>query len=348
MRKKEKALVICPGRGTYNATELGYLARHHGDKQGLIARIDGWRRGLEQTPIGELDARARYSLSEHSRGDNASTLIWACSYADFLAIDRERFDICALTGNSMGWYIALACAGALDERGAFQVINTMGTLMQQTLIGGQLIYPEVDDNWRPIPGRHETLDALTRAINEEPGCALHLSIRLGGLRVFGGNAAALKRLQEQLPPEQGRYPMRLHNQAAFHTPLLTDVAALGRERLGAALFAPPRLPLVDGRGGQWSPHSTHTRALWDYTLDHQVCQPYDFTAAVQVAVKEYAPERIILLGPGATLGGAVAQSLIAIGWRGWTCKGDFLAAQAEDPYLLAMGLEAQRQRVVNR
>ncbi len=342
MPHKQKALVICPGRGSYNAPELGYFHRHHQDKQRLLEKIDHWRTALDQETIDALDSRQRYSLAEHSRGDNASALIWACAYADYLAIDREQFDICAITGNSMGWYIALGCAGALTEANAFRVINRMGTLMQQTLIGGQLIYPEVDDNWQLIPGRREYLDTLTTQIDAETGCRLHLSIRLGGLRVFGGNEAALKRLQHELTPEQGRYPMRLHNHAAFHTPLLGEIAAQGRRQLSADLFQPPQRPLIDGRGAQWSPYSTDPEALRHYTLDHQVCQPYDFSRAVQVAVQEQAPDRIILLGPGATLGGAIAQSLIEIGWRGWHSKHDFVDAQHSKPYLLAMGIASQR------
>ena len=49
-------------------------------------------------------------------------MIYACAYADFLAIDRDRFDILGVTGNSMGWYIALACAGALDVMNGFEVV----------------------------------------------------------------------------------------------------------------------------------------------------------------------------------------------------------------------------------
>ncbi|MBY4678908.1 ACP S-malonyltransferase [Marinobacterium arenosum] len=341
----EKTLVICPGRGTYNQTELGYFQRYHSDKAELLARIDAFRAERQQPLISALDGAERYNLREHSRGDNASALIWACAYADFLSIDRERFDICALTGNSMGWYIALGCSGALNEQGALEVINGMGTLMQQSLCGGQLIYPLVDEQWRPIPGRSEQLDALTAEINALPGCELYLSIRLGGLRLFGGNEAALEQLQQRLAPEQGRYPMRLFNHAAFHTPLQCGVAEQGRQQLPATLFRQPQQPLVDGRGYIWTPHASDNDQLWDYTLGHQVVEPYDFSRAVQVAVKEYAPERIIILGPGSTLGGAVAQSLIEIGWRGWRCKADFLQAQQDRPYLLSMGIEQQRQLV---
>jgi [acyl-carrier-protein] S-malonyltransferase len=48
-------------------------------------------------------------------GDNASLLIYACALADFAAIDRDRFEVVAVTGNSMGWYLALE----LRRRGRF-------------------------------------------------------------------------------------------------------------------------------------------------------------------------------------------------------------------------------------
>ena len=105
------ALVVCPGRGTYGKAELGYLKRFHADKAALIGdRSMRSRRG--QPTISELDGAERYSPALHTRGDIASPLIFTASYADFLAIDRQRFEIAAVTGNSMGWYTALAVAGA--------------------------------------------------------------------------------------------------------------------------------------------------------------------------------------------------------------------------------------------
>ncbi|MFZ1478386.1 MAG: ACP S-malonyltransferase, partial [Sphingorhabdus sp.] len=100
---KEKLLVICPGRGTYNATELGYLKRHHATQGELVARIDALRSAEGQPSISELDSAEKYSPSLHMPGDNASLLIYACALSDFAAIDRERYEIVAVTGNSMGW-----------------------------------------------------------------------------------------------------------------------------------------------------------------------------------------------------------------------------------------------------
>lgn len=338
---RETALVVCPGRGVYNKEELGYLARYHADRKALFADMDAARRALGQTPLTELDGVARYSVAEHTRGDNASALIFACAYADFLAIDRDRFDIVAVTGNSMGWYIALACAGALDAMGGFTVVNTMGTLMQDALIGGQLIYPCADEEWRVDPDRKAFLMSLIDRVPD-----LHLSIDLGGMLVLAGGAEALAEAESRLPPLDGRFPMRLANHAAFHTSLQIPVAAAGRRALGEDLFRAPRLPLIDGRGVIWERHASPVGALRDYTLGHQVVEPYDFAAAIRTGVREFAPDRIILLGPGGTLGGSIGQTLITDGWRGLSSKTDFLARQEERPLLLSMGLPSQRISVL--
>ena len=345
---KKTALVICPGRGTYNKPELGYLARHHADKSGFIGMVDAFRAAQGQVPVSALDSAARYSIARHTSGDNASPLIYACSYADFLGIDREAWDIVAVTGNSMGWYIALACGGAVDAGGGMEIVNTMGTLMQETLIGGQLIYPLVDANWQEISGRREELMAKMAEVNADLPSALFISIELGGLMVFAGTSEALKVFEARLEPEQERYPMRLQNHAAFHTPLQQPVAAAGQARLGADLFSAPAIPLIDGRGSIWWPFSSEPEKLRDYTLQTQVVETYDFTKAVQVGVKEFAPDALIITGPGTTLGGAVAQCLIDMEWQGLRSKSDFLARQKSDqPVIHAMGMDGQRAGVVS-
>jgi acyl transferase domain-containing protein len=139
--------------------------------------------------------------------------------------------------------------------------------------------------------------------------------------------------------------MRLPHHAAFHTDLQEPVAEQGRAALPTALFSQPELPLIDGRGAIWWPHATDPADLRSYTLGHQITEPYDFTRAITVAAREFAPDLFILTGPGDTLGGAVAQSLIAANWLGMETKEDFLAAQATGPLLAAMGRPDQRATV---
>ncbi|MFO1201333.1 MAG: ACP S-malonyltransferase [Tabrizicola sp.] len=332
------AVLICPGRGTYGKGELGSLTAF--PHRALLARFDAERARLRQETLTDLDGAPAYSVARHTRGDNASALIYACTLGDRLALDGV--ELVAVTGNSMGWYSALACAGAVSPMDGFTVVNTMGTLMQEALIGGQLVYPFMGEDWVDAPERRAELLALVDAIADRPGHDLALSIDLGGMLVLAGNEAGLKAFEAAVPPVQGRFPLRLGNHAAFHTALQAPVAAKGRAALPDALFVQPKTSLIDGRGHVWWPGAATTSALRDYTLGHQVVEPYDFTAAIRTAAREFAPDYFIVPGPGTTLGGAVAQSLIRANWRDMANKADFQRIQAESPFLISMALPEQR------
>lgn len=336
-----KAVVICPGRGTYNKAELGYLRQYFPDAA-LLRDFDDQRHAANQATLTELDNAERFSIATHTRGDNASGLIFAASLGDFLSIDRDEIEILAVTGNSMGWYSALACAGALSPCDGFRVANTMGTLMQTALIGGQLIYPVVDEDWRHQPERRAGLLAIVDDIAALAGHELFVSIELGGMLVLAGNEAGLGAFEMAVTRVQQKFPMRLANHAAFHTRLMEPVAAQGRDALPASLFGNPELPLIDGRGAIWWPGATDRAALHGYTLGTQVVETYDFTRAIRIAAREFAPDLFIITGPGTTLGGAVAQSLILAQWRGLKSKDDFRALQDERPFLASMGMPEQR------
>ncbi|MCJ8320526.1 MAG: ACP S-malonyltransferase [Colwellia sp.] len=345
-KTKKRAVVICPGRGTYNKEELGYLQRLHSDKPELIEVIDKYRTQQGQVTISELDAMPQYSMRLHTAGENASALIYGCAMGDFQSIDKDEYDIVAVTGNSMGWYIALAVAGALNPQAAIKLINTMGSMMTDGVIGGQMIYPITDENWSINNQVVENIEKWLVQVNKQEECDVHISINLGGYTVFGGNKAGLKALEQLLPVVQDRYPMNLFNHAAFHTPLLTETAKKAQSLLPSNLFSQPDIPLIDGLGQIWQPHSTDVDALYNYTLERQVVSRYNFSKAIEVAVKEYAPDKLIILGPGSTLGGAVAQSLISQQWLAMNSKSDFIAKQKQDPFILAMGLTEQRKLVL--
>ena len=339
---KQTVVVVAPGRGTYNKSELGYLKQYHATKSAIIGEFDGYRTALGQEAVSKLDNAARFSGPHHTRGDNASPLIYACAYADFLSISAEKFDIIGVTGNSMGWYIALACAGALSPMAGLDVVNTMGTLMHERGVGGQLIYPVTDEDWRDPGGKRAEVLAIMSEIDNRANHRLALSIDLGGMLVLAGDETGLEAFEKQAPRVQDRFPMRLPNHAAFHTELMVPIAAEGQRRLPQTLFQQPRLPLIDGRGGLWYPKSSDLGALWSYTLQHQVVEPYDFSAAIRTAARELMPDVFIVLGPGTTLGGAVAQSFISANWRGMSDKAGFQAEQGKTPRLMSMGMESQR------
>ncbi len=339
------AVIVCPGRGTYNKTELGYLNQNHTYGNDCLKIFDKIRQNEGQTPLAALDAAQVYDRDVHTRGDNASALIFAASFLDAQVL-HNSFDVVAVTGNSMGWYTALAVSGAVGPEQGFSIVNTMGTLMHEHSIGGQTLYPFVDADWREIPGKRAALLETVQNVSAREGCALYVSIHLGGMLVVAGNEAGLGAFEAEVPARDGRFPMRLFNHAAFHTPLQEPVAAAGCEALPISLFGTPQVPMVDGCGRVWLPGAVRADDLRGYTLGQQVVAPYDFTAAIRVAARVFAPDIFIIPGPGDTLGGAVAQALIEVDWRGLGSKQAFQQRQQTDPVILSMGRSDDRAKAL--
>ncbi len=334
--KKERVVVICPGRGTYTKETLGYLKKYRPQLNNFINTLDEKRSSLGTPTLSELDNETNFKPQLHTKGENASALIYACSYADFLNLDTEKYEVVAITGNSMGWYIALAVAGVLNTHNAFEVINTMGSMMKEQIIGGQIIYPLTDENWVTKTQTLALIKNELAQVNKIEGCQAYVSIYLGGYIVIGGNQKALDLLLKNLPKIEN-YPFQLINHAAFHTPLLTETSKKAFQILKPELFQKPSLPLIDGQGKIWQNYATDLNELYNYTFDHQVVQAYDFTKAITVSLKEFAPDRLILLGPGNSLGGAIGQILVENNWKNLKSKNDFSERQKQDAFLISMG-----------
>lgn len=319
---KKRIVVVCPGRGSYTSETLGYFKKHNPAQFNFLQDIDQRRRAIGEPTMTELDAKEKFSPSLHTRGEHASALIYSASYFDFMTIDRNEYEIVAICGNSMGWYLALAFAGALDWEGAFQVIQTMGSMMKHEIIGGQIIYPIVDEDWQPDLERERVVEQLIEKVNHEGKGQAYISIWLGGYLVLAGDVPGVQYLLKYLP-KSGHYPYQLLNHAAFHTPLLYETSRRAFELISSHYFLRPQIPLIDGRGHVWQPYSTDCKKLYEYTLGHQVYAPYDFTASVTVALKEFMPDYLWLLGPGASLGGTLGQILVKNKWKNILNKNDF-------------------------
>ena len=100
--KKKRIVVICPGRGTYTKETLGYLKKYGSHARDFMADIDARRAALGEPTITELDSAETFKPHIHTKGEHASSLIYACSYADFAGLDQEKYEIVSITGNSMG------------------------------------------------------------------------------------------------------------------------------------------------------------------------------------------------------------------------------------------------------
>ncbi len=49
-------------------------------------------------------------------------------------------------------------------------------------------------------------------------------------------------------------------------------------------------------------------------------------------MKEFCPDKIVLLGPGNSLGGAVGQIIVQNNWNNVNSKKTFLSNQNQDPF----------------
>ena len=328
---KHRVVLVCPGRGSYTDKSRGSLPAKHA----WVEKADALRGEYGLEPLSELDAAPRFDPSRHLRPAHASALIYLLSMLDGAEAMRDH-RVVGIVGNSLGWYTTLALGGALSFEDGFRLVQEMSLLQEDISPGGQLIYPQIDETWRRDPDRVASVES---ALASSGGGAFH-SIHLGGYAVLAGSEAGVDHLMRTLPPVQmgsAKYPIRLAKHGPYHTPLAAEVAHRARKKLQDMKFRAPKTTLIDGRGVRFTPWSTDPAELRDYTIEAQIKAPYDFSRSVQVSLRELAPARLVLPGPGNTLGGVCAQIVIAEGWRGITDRAAFDAVQAsEDPILVSM------------
>ena len=76
-----RALIVCPGRGSYGRAQLASLPP--GDP--IVGALDRFRARLGRPAISGLDRAAEYTPRLHVAGEHASLLTFACSAVDLAA-----------------------------------------------------------------------------------------------------------------------------------------------------------------------------------------------------------------------------------------------------------------------
>lgn len=338
MSGAERGVLVLPGRGAYTVASLGSLDPGHR----WVRRADELRAAAGLPPLTELDAAPRFDPQLHLQPIHISPLTWLASLLD---AERAAADhhIAAVIGNGLGWYTALTATGVLDFDDGFSLVQEMGRLQQEPLPGGgrggQVIYPVADAEWQPDDALRASVDGVLGAGDGNGAGGAFPSVELGGYVVLAGDDAGIDRALRQLAPVrigEHRYPLRLALHGPDHSPLAAHIAERAAARLAGLRWGRPQVTLIDGRGARWTPWSTDPRALRQYTLGEQVTTPYRFAASLRVALREEAPDRLVLAGPGNSLGAICGQLLVAEGYHGMRSRADFERAQQRDPLVLSM------------
>ena len=330
-----RAAVAFPARGSYGPSSLRSLPPSHP----WLRRADQLRREYDLPALSAIDDAERFEPAVHLRSANAAPLTFLCGLIDAERIADDH-EVVVVVASSTGWYTALAASGALEFDDAFRLVQTMSLLAEEPIEdddpGGQLIYALTDAAWQTDAARAAELDAVLARQND----GVHRAMELGAFTVLSGTANGLDEVATKLPPvEVGprRFPFRAAMQEAWHLPLRAATATMAEQRLADLAWSAPNVTLVDGRGVRFTPWSTDPAELARHTISEQPTVTYDFARSLRVALREYAPEIILLPGPGASLGEVCAQLIVAEGYRGIRTRAELEAEQAgPTPILLSM------------
>jgi acyl transferase domain-containing protein len=312
--------LLCPGRGAYARDELGFLGRTlvPGPVQDALAAADAQRVAAGRPAIRELDGAEKFRPGLHLDGENAAALIYFSTIAHSERL-RERYEIAAVAGNSLGWYTALPVSGALDPHSGWRLVATMAALQKQ-VAGGQVLTTTVGDDWRTDQALAAAVpQALASLQSRGDGFFCGPSIHLGGHEVLAGTDAAVQELLSLLPKVkvgEREFPFRLAGHGPFHTQLCEATSAQAAELLADLPVREPDCHLIDGFGNVHSPWSADPRELLHYTTHAQVLETFDFSACVRTAMREFQPDVLLCAGPGSSLRAPVGHCVLREGWRG--------------------------------
>lgn len=249
---------------------------------------------------------------------------------------REDHEIVAVLGSGAGWYAALASAGVLSDEAAVRIGRWLVTWSAEAEPAAtRVIYPLADAAWQPDPRLHADLAA---AIAAGQG-AVQLSVDLGSYAVIAGSQAGVEALMAALPAVgtgDRRYPLQLPSRSPLHTPMAAFLADRLRDEADGTGWQMPQVTLIDGRGVRHTPWSADPAALRDYTLGARLTQTDLVATAIRVALREYAPDVIVVPRHGGILGTICAQLIVAEGYRGIRSRRTFIEAQRRRPIVLSM------------
>jgi len=322
----KRAALVFPGGGAYAAASLRSLPAEHS----FLEAAEALRRGYDLPSLRDLDAADEFDPRLHLLASNASPMTYLISMIHAQAALGEH-DVVVMVGNSLGWFAALAASGALSFEDGFRLVQEVSLLQDDPAVGGtggQVIYPLTRPDGHPDP---ELLAAVFDALETGDG-EVHRSIELGPYAVLAGTETGVTRLLAELPGVafgKRRYPLRLAMQTPVHGALAAPLAT-ARDRLGDLFWRAPAIALVDGRGARWSPWSTDPVAIRDYTFAEYITTAYRFATSLRVALREWAPDLLVLPGPGTSLGTICAQIIVAEGYHGLRSRSDFEVAQHGD------------------
>ncbi|SCG54230.1 hybrid non-ribosomal peptide synthetase/type I polyketide synthase [Micromonospora halophytica] len=217
--------------------------------------------------------------------DLAQPALFAVEYATAALLAAHGITPDAMIGHSVGELTAACLAGVLDRSDAARLVAARGRLMAAMPPGAMLSVALGEDEVRPL---------LTPALSLAAANAPELCVVSGP----DDDVAALQRVLA----ERGVSHRRLHTSHAFHSAMMDPVRDPFTAELAGIRLAPPKLPFVANRTGEWITDREATDPA--YWAGH-VRDTVRFGASVALVA---GPDAVLLeVGPGRTLGTLARQ-----------------------------------------
>lgn len=249
---------------------------------------------------------------------------------------REDHDIVAVLGSGAGWYAALASADVLSDDAAVRITRWLAALSAAgEHAASRVIYPLTDAAWRPDIRLRTNLEAAIASGDGEVRC----SIDLGAYAVLDGSPSGIEALVAALPVVRAgdrHYPLRLPSRATLPRPLAAGASDRLRDEVGDIAWQMPTVTVIDGRGVRHTPWSADPAGLRDYTLRARLAETDDVATAIRVALRELAPDVIVVAGRGGILSAVCGQLVVAEGYHAVRSRHSFLEMQRRRPIVLSM------------
>jgi 2,3-dihydroxybenzoate-AMP ligase/malonyl CoA-acyl carrier protein transacylase len=239
----------------------------------------------------DLLAVCRAGTAEHLRQTEVTQpAVLTTSLACLAAAAEWLPEPVAIAGHSLGEYTALVAAGALDLEDAVRLVRTRGLLMQEATRGRDLAMAAV------LGLDAQTVEDLcTRP--DTTGRCWAAAFNAPAQTVVSGDRAAVEALA-RLAEDAGGRCVLLPVSSAFHTPLMTPVAARLADALGTTLRREAAVPVVGNAtaSAARAPEDLHRH------LVEQLDRPVRWTQTM-AALRELGVRRVVELGPGRVLSG---------------------------------------------
>ena len=214
--------------------------------------------------------------------------LFACDLAAFRVLEAEGARFSAAAGHSLGEFVALVAAGAVDLAPAFEVVLERGRAMQEASGAGAgamtaiigLAQEDAAEVCR-VAGRGDVLEVA----NENAPKQIVLS----------GSLAAIERA-EGAARSKGAKAIRLKVAGAFHSPLMRPAVDRVREAISRLHFREPRMAVVPNASGR---PTTEPSAIRDLLSRHLV-SPVRWERSIR-ALEEAGVTAFVEAGPSDVL-----------------------------------------------